>query len=72
MKPNEHNHSLGAYLRPVEAARYTSISESTLAKLRMRHNRQDGPAYLKISGCVVYRRDDLDAWMNAHEVEAHA
>ncbi len=53
---------------PAQAARYTGLSKSTLAKLRMRHNRADGPSYLKISGCVIYRRSDLDAWMNQHLV----
>jgi len=55
-------------LRPAQAAHYTGLSDSTLAKLRMRHNRADGPKYLKISGCVVYRRSDLDSWMNQHVV----
>lgn len=68
MKSDEHQTSSGAYLRPLEAAQYTGISESTLAKLRMRHNRRIGPVYLKISSCVVYRREDLDAWMNNHVV----
>lgn len=35
-------------LRPAQAAHYTGLSDSTLAKLRMRHNRADGPKYLKI------------------------
>ncbi len=55
-------------LRPPQAARYTGLSESTLAKLRMRHKRDEGPKYLKISGCVIYRRSDLDEWMNEHLV----
>jgi len=56
-------------LRPVDAAAYTGLSESTLAKLRMRHNRSKGPNFLKISACVIYRRTDLDAWMDQHVVE---
>lgn len=56
-------------MRPAQAALYTGLSESTLAKLRMRHNRDDGPRYLKISGCVIYRRSDLDHWMNNFVVE---
>jgi predicted DNA-binding transcriptional regulator AlpA len=55
-------------MRSAQAARYTGLSESTLAKLRMRHNRADGPKYLKITGCVVYRRADLDVWMDQHIV----
>jgi predicted DNA-binding transcriptional regulator AlpA len=53
-------------MRPTEAALYTGLSESTLAKLRMRHKRGEGPRYIKISGCIIYRRSDLDAWMNKH------
>jgi predicted DNA-binding transcriptional regulator AlpA len=55
-------------MRSAQAARYTGLSESTLAKLRMRHNRANGPSHIKISGCVVYRRSDLDSWMNQHVV----
>lgn len=55
-------------LRPTQAALYTGLSESTLAKLRMQHKRDEGPRYLKISGCVIYRRSDLDEWMNRHLV----
>lgn len=58
------------HLRPSEAADYTSLSLSTLAKLRMARNRAKGPRYLKIAGCVVYRRSDLDDWMGLHLVEA--
>ena len=50
-------------MRSNEAARYTGVSKSTLAKLRMRHKRTAGPRFIKLSGCVVYRRSDLDAWM---------
>ena len=57
-------------MRPNEAARYTSISESTLAKLRMRHKRANGPKFIKLSGCIIYRRSDLDAWMEQHVVKA--
>jgi len=57
-------------MRPNDAAIYTRISVSTLAKLRMRHKRTEGPIFLKINGCVIYRRDDLDVWMNSHAVYA--
>jgi len=56
------------YLRPPEAARYVGHSESTLAKLRMRHRREHGPAFIKRGGVVLYRRDDLDDWLNSHRV----
>ncbi|SFE59202.1 hypothetical protein SAMN04488523_108200 [Sulfitobacter brevis] len=64
--------SLAQNMRPADAALYTGLSESTLAKLRMRHNRQSGPSFLKISGCVVYRRGDLDRWMDSHAVNPSA
>ena len=57
------------YMRPPLAAKYTGQSESTLAKLRMRHNRSRGPRFAKIGGVVVYKRTDLDAWMEDHMVE---
>jgi len=56
-------------MRPAEAALYTGLSESTLAKLRMRHNRSDGPKFAKINGCVIYRRVDLDRWIESCTVD---
>jgi hypothetical protein len=52
------------YLRPADAARYVGHSESTLAKLRMRHMREQGPAFIKRGGVVLYRRSDLDNWLD--------
>ena len=57
-------------VRPRDAALYTSIPLSTLAKLRMRANRAKGPKVVKISGCVIYRKSDLDEWMEQNVVEA--
>lgn len=57
------------YMRPPAAALYTGLSESTLAKQRMLSEAKSGPKFLKISGCVVYRRADLDEWMNEHAVQ---
>ena len=57
------------YMRPWQAARYTGQSESTLAKLRMRHNRKNGPKFIKTGSVVTYRRADLDAWLNEHTIE---
>lgn len=48
-------------LRPKEAAHYLSLGLSTLARYRMSGT---GPVYSKIGGKVVYRRADLDAWVN--------
>ena len=53
---------------PKEAAGYVKISASKLAKLRMLANRSEGPAFIKLSGNVLYRREDLDAWISDHVV----
>ncbi|PWJ21425.1 Helix-turn-helix domain-containing protein [Jannaschia seohaensis] len=57
------------YLRPSEAAKYTGHSESTLAKLRMQHKRACGPVFIKRGGVVLYRRADLDAWLNGFVIQ---
>ena len=51
------------YLRPKEASGYLGIAESTLAKLRMSHRRDEGPPYVRIGKSVIYDRDRLDAWL---------
>jgi len=55
-------------MRPKSAAMYLNMSLSRLAKLRMASERANGPRFFKVAGCVLYRRDDLDAWVNAHAV----
>ena len=60
------------YMRSPLAASYTGHSESTLAKLRMRHNRGRGPRFVKRGGVIIYRRADLDAWMEDHIIEGDA
>jgi hypothetical protein len=60
---------LPQYMRPAVAAKYTGHSESTLAKLRMTHNRDKGPRYVKRGGVVLYRRADLDAWLESYFVD---
>ena len=48
-------------LRPPEASAYTGLSESTLAKRRLRG---DPPAFLKLGQRAVgYRVDILDDWL---------
>lgn len=48
-------------LRAPDAANYVGLSDSTLAKMRMRG---DGPLYSKVGPRVVlYNRDDLDEWL---------
>ncbi|MCW5685513.1 MAG: helix-turn-helix domain-containing protein [Pseudolabrys sp.] len=49
-------------LRAHDAADFLELSESTLAKLRLTGN---GPAYCKLGRRVVYRRTDLEAWLQS-------
>jgi predicted DNA-binding transcriptional regulator AlpA len=50
-------------LRTPQAAEYVGLSASTLEKLRLRGN---GPTYQKAGPkIVVYRPEDLDAWLDA-------
>jgi len=50
-------------LRPPEAATYTGLRESTLAKRRLRG---EPPVFVRLgSRSVGYRRDDLDQWLVA-------
>jgi predicted DNA-binding transcriptional regulator AlpA len=52
------------YLTATEAAEYTGLSESYLAKLRMGTWPQVGPTYLRVGlRAIRYRRKDLDVWM---------
>ncbi len=57
-------------MRPAVAADYLSISDSKLAKLRMAANRKYSPSFVKVSGCVIYRRKDLDDWLERHVVRS--
>jgi predicted DNA-binding transcriptional regulator AlpA len=43
-----------------EAAKALGLASSTLAKLRLSGN---GPIYCKLGRRVVYRREDLSAWL---------
>jgi predicted DNA-binding transcriptional regulator AlpA len=47
-------------LTPKEAAKFLRVSESFLAKARMRG---DGPRYRKLSRAVRYSMSDLLAWL---------
>lgn len=67
---NRHPPIFSENLRPKKAAEYSGVSESKLAKLRMKGNRSEGPRFSKIAGCVVYRRPDLDEWIAANIVAA--
>ncbi|MGU3493670.1 helix-turn-helix transcriptional regulator [Xanthobacteraceae bacterium A53D] len=48
--------------RTPQAAAYVGLSKSTMDKHR---HYGTGPAYLKLGAAVVYRRADLDAWLDA-------
>jgi predicted DNA-binding transcriptional regulator AlpA len=48
------------YLRTPEAARFLSLSGRTLEKHRIYGT---GPRYSKLGGRVVYRLEDLQAWV---------
>jgi predicted DNA-binding transcriptional regulator AlpA len=51
-------------LRTRQAAEHVGLSASTLEKFRLRGN---GPPYLKAGPkIVVYRVEDLDAWLDAN------
>jgi excisionase family DNA binding protein len=47
-------------MRVKQAAHYIGLSKSTLDKLR---HFGGGPRYFKLGRAVVYRVEDLDAWM---------
>ena len=49
------------YLRTPEAARFLGLSGRTLEKHRTYGT---GPRYSKLGGRVVYKVDDLQAWVN--------
>jgi hypothetical protein len=46
-----------------DAARMLNLSESTLAKLRLSGK---GPVYCKLGRRVVYRPEDLAAWLESN------
>ena len=59
-------------LSEVEAANYIGMSQSFLRQARMngkRLNRTPGPPFTKIGRKVLYLKDDLDGWLEAHRHE---
>ena len=52
-------------LTPDQAAEYLRLSERTLIRWR---NRRVGPAWVKVGRRVLYRRSDLDSWMDNQRV----
>ena len=57
-------------LRTSGAAEFLGISVSKITKLRMAANRQYSPPFVKAAGCVIYRRKDLDDWLERHVVRS--
>ncbi|MEQ9487628.1 MAG: helix-turn-helix domain-containing protein [Alphaproteobacteria bacterium] len=51
-------------LRTARAATYIGLSKSTLEKLRVTGG---GPAYSALGRIIVYRIEDLDAWVLARK-----
>jgi predicted DNA-binding transcriptional regulator AlpA len=49
-------------LTACEAAKILGLATSTLAKLRLNGN---GPTYCKLGRRVVYRRADLERWLDS-------
>ena len=59
-------------LSEAEAADYIGMSRSFLRQARMdgkRVNRTPGPPFTKIGRKVLYLKDDLDTWLEAHRHE---
>ncbi|CAN7701148.1 helix-turn-helix transcriptional regulator [Mesorhizobium sp. LjNodule214] len=52
-----------ANLRVHDAAKYLGLSKSFLDKARCYGG---GPAFIKLGASVIYRTDDLDAWVAAN------
>jgi hypothetical protein len=50
-------------MRPEAAAAFLSLSTQRLAKWRLSGG---GPKYCKVGRSILYRRDDLEAWLSAH------
>jgi predicted DNA-binding transcriptional regulator AlpA len=55
--------ALDRLLTPRDAAAFLRVSESWLAKARMRG---DGPPYVKVGRSVRYPEGGLRQWMRAH------
>ncbi len=58
--PEAELNSRGPMLRTEDAARYLSLSRSTLEKMRCRG---DGPVFISTKKIRLYDRADLDAWL---------
>lgn len=54
-------------LSPEQLATETGVSVLTLKAWRYRG---EGPAFIKAGRRVLYRRSDVDRWLDAHRTEA--
>lgn len=54
------NVDVSATMRPDAAAAFLSLSTQRLAKMRLFGG---GPPFIKVGRSVLYRRQDLDAWL---------
>ena len=70
MQNEKENDMETLYMSADEAAKYTGLSASYLAKLRMGTGPQVGPKFLRIgSRAIRYRRTDLDDWMDSKSTD---
>jgi len=60
------------YLTRKAVSEYYPIPFSTLSKLAMSKNRHKGPAFLKRGSSVIYKREDIEAWLDSHRIEPSA
>ena len=59
-----HRGGFAECMRTPEAARYLTLSESSLTKWRL--TEADGPPFVRLGlRAVVYRKADLDRWLEA-------
>ncbi len=54
------------HLSPPDTAAYLGLSDRTLARYR---SQGIGPSYVRTPHKIIYRRADLDAWLQAHAVQ---
>ena len=52
-----------AAMRPDAAAAFVGLSTQRLAKMRLTG---DGPLFCKVGRSVLYRHQDLEAWLAGH------
>jgi predicted DNA-binding transcriptional regulator AlpA len=56
-------------LNAEDAARFLSLSQSTLAKMRLSGNT---PRFVKLGRRVAYRQDDLERWIEGQSFQSTA